>query len=190
MTPAASDDPGAPGFEGGESAQPDLGRAIGGALLEFAEDAVVLVDDRGLIRLWNQSAERPVGYRADEVAGRPVHELIALPEQRARAHKAFGRFGSGGQGPAIGRTVALQAIDREGRPVSIELSLSSLEVGGRWYGIGIARDIRERLRQEAEIRRARDWMERVLDAAGSRAGALVGALGAVDPGAHRERHRR
>jgi two-component system sensor kinase FixL len=49
------------------------------ALLDAAVDAVVMIDHRGIISVFNRSAERLFGYPADEVVGRNVSVLMPAP---------------------------------------------------------------------------------------------------------------
>jgi PAS domain S-box-containing protein len=46
------------------------------ALLERTADAAYSVTDAGEIRSWNAGAERLFGYRADEVLGRDINEVL------------------------------------------------------------------------------------------------------------------
>ncbi|MGZ8250396.1 PAS domain S-box protein, partial [Methylomagnum sp.] len=66
---------------------------------------------------------------------------------------AFGAFRASGQGAAIGRTLELPAIRKGGAVVTVELSLSAVQRGESWLGMGIARDIGERKRAEMQLRK-------------------------------------
>lgn len=39
-------------------------------------DGAMLVDDSGMVRMWNRAAERLLGFRADEVLGRPCRDVL------------------------------------------------------------------------------------------------------------------
>jgi PAS domain S-box-containing protein len=45
-------------------------------MLNQAQDAILVRDLGGGIRFWNRGAERLYGWRAEEVLGRPVSELL------------------------------------------------------------------------------------------------------------------
>ncbi len=45
-------------------------------VLEGSSDAVVATDERGRVVIWNRAAERLLGYRADEVLGRPCFDVL------------------------------------------------------------------------------------------------------------------
>jgi two-component system, LuxR family, sensor kinase FixL len=49
------------------------------ALLDAAVDAVVIIDHRGTISVFNRSAERLFGYRAEEVVGQNANVLMPAP---------------------------------------------------------------------------------------------------------------
>jgi signal transduction histidine kinase len=57
-------------------------------ILSTTLDAVVVADERELIRKYNASAERIFGYSAEEALGQDISDLI-IPEQYMRAHKAL-----------------------------------------------------------------------------------------------------
>ena len=46
-------------------------------VFERSNDAVVATDENGRIVIWNRAAERLLGYRADQVLGRPCSEVLA-----------------------------------------------------------------------------------------------------------------
>jgi PAS domain S-box-containing protein len=51
-------------------------RAQAARILSQVRDGVVLVDDQGVVRSWNQGAERITGISEEEVRGRPVSEAV------------------------------------------------------------------------------------------------------------------
>src|SRR5579864_876307 len=53
-------------------------------LLDAAPDPIVIVDERGLIRIVNQQTEKFFGYSRDELIGQPVEVL--LPERFRGVH--------------------------------------------------------------------------------------------------------
>ena len=55
------------------------------AVLAQAADGVFALDQAERVVFWNAAAERIIGYRADEVLGRPCYEIFGS-EQRAGCH--------------------------------------------------------------------------------------------------------
>lgn len=123
-----------------------------------AQDAIIMIDEDGLIRFWNAAAETIFGYPSDVVLGKDMHALCA-PERFHAAYRAgFEKFRSGGLGGAIGRTLELAAIRSSGEEFPIEISLSAVQQKGHWLAIGIVRDISERKRAE---RAAQTYLEQL-----------------------------
>jgi len=114
-------------------------------------DGIILIDDTGAITFWNEAAERIFGYKAEEVLGKNLHELLA-PERFLPAHREkFPIFAQTGKGMAVGKTVELAAKHKNGTEFPIELSLAALQVRGAWHAVGIVRDITERKKLESEL---------------------------------------
>lgn len=122
------------------------------AITNSLQDAILIMDGKGLISFWNPAAESIFGYKEEEILGRNLHHLLA-PERYHRVHdKAFKHFTKTGQGRAINRTLELEAVHRDGHEISIELSLSKYETIDQYHTIGIIRDITARKKSEEELR--------------------------------------
>jgi PAS domain S-box-containing protein len=124
------------------------------AITESAQDAILMMNPQGNISFWNPAAERIFGYTSKEAIGQNLHQLI-VPKRYQTAHQqAVPRFHKTGLGDLLGKTMELDALCRDGREISVELSLSALEFPDGWHSVGILRDITERKRVEkiTEIR--------------------------------------
>lgn len=122
-------------------------------ITEAAQDAIVMMEPAGRISFWNPAAEHIFGYTREEALGRELHPLLA-PERYHDAHyKAFPVFQRTGRGNAIGKTLGLQARRKDGVEIAVAVSLSSVQIRGQWYAVGILRDETERRAQEIELRR-------------------------------------
>ena len=113
------------------------------AILESANDAIISIDSRGRVVLWNSGAEQIFGYSAHEMDGEPVATVI--PERFREAHaEGIARVTGGGERHVIGQTVELAGLHRDGKEFPIELSLATWEADGERFYSGIIRDITER----------------------------------------------
>jgi len=119
-----------------------------------AQDAVIMMDERGGIAFWNDAAVRMFGYTATEAAGRNLHELIVPRCYHSLHHQGMKTFQSTGRGDAIGRLMELTALRKEGDEFPVELSLASVRLGERWHAVGIVRDITKRKQMEDNLLRA------------------------------------
>ena len=127
-----------------------------------AKDAIIMVDDKGCIIYWNPAAEHIFGYSADEVIGKELHLLIAPKKYRKAYQEGFKNFKGSGKGKIIGKTIELDAVRKNGEEFPIELSLSAIQVKGRWHAVGIARDITRRKKISDELKKYQENLEEIL----------------------------
>lgn len=108
-----------------------------------AKDGIITLD-KGLVTFWNPAAEEIFGYSAKEILGKDLHNYITPPELRDAAKKGFAHFLKTGQGPVLGKTLELDALKKDGKRITVELSVSSFSESGNLIAIGIVRDITAR----------------------------------------------
>jgi PAS domain S-box-containing protein len=125
-------------------------------LIEGSPDAIISTDKEGNVVLFNQGAENLLGYRPEEVSGRPVSVLYG-GEMRAND---VGRELRKRGGTVSGFESALQTKD--GRSIPVLISASALfDEEGREAGlVEFATDLRERKREEDALQKARDELEK------------------------------
>ncbi|MDP2193616.1 MAG: PAS domain S-box protein [Alphaproteobacteria bacterium] len=124
------------------------------SITRTAQDAILIMNDEGNITYWNESATHIFGYTKEETIGKALHPLLAPKRFHEAYHKGFSHFKKTGEGPAIGNTLELTAIKKDGTEFPIELSLSANTIEGKWEAIGIIRDITERKKAEELLRHA------------------------------------
>lgn len=113
-------------------------------IAECAKDAIIMMGPKGEISFWNPAAERIFGYARNEAIGKTLHSLLAPGRFRDAYQKGLSYFQKTGQGNALGKTLKLAAIRKNGEEFSIELSVNSVHLGGQWHAVGIVRDLSER----------------------------------------------
>ena len=122
------------------------------AITDSAQDAILMMDPEGKVTYWNPAAERILGYTGAEALGQNLHELIAPGRFHPAHHAALPAYLLTGQGAAVGKTLDLEACRKDGQEISVQLSLSAVQMNDGWHAVGIIRDITERKRAELEIR--------------------------------------
>jgi len=145
------------------------------AITDSAQDAILMMDQNGRISYWNPAAESIFGYTCDEAIGKNLHQLIAPQRYHEAHHAAFVRFQQTGQGDLINKTLELKACHKNGREISVELSLSSLHLQDCWHSVGIIRDITERKQAEEEKAKLEGQIQRAqkMESIGSLAGGIA-----------------
>src|SRR4051812_30413600 len=125
------------------------------ALLETAPDAMVIVDEAGLIQFVNVQTEVLFGYERSQLLGQPVEILI--PERFRGTHPTRrAGFVSSPKLRPMGSGLALSGRHKDGTDVAIEVSLSPLPTPNGVVVSAAIRDIRERRRMEAATKLASD----------------------------------
>ncbi|MGD9581247.1 MAG: PAS domain S-box protein [Vampirovibrionia bacterium] len=127
-----------------------------------ALDAIIMINDEGNITFWNDASTRILGYEKNEIFNQNVHKLIAPERFICEHNKAFELFKKTGKGSAIGKTLELCAIRKDGSEIPVELSLSSIQLNNKWHAVGILRDITSRKKLENALKTERNNLEKTV----------------------------
>jgi diguanylate cyclase (GGDEF)-like protein/PAS domain S-box-containing protein len=123
------------------------------AVLASSLDCVIAIDGNGRVLEFNPAAERTFGYRADEVVGRELAELIIPPAAREQYRHGVARGLATGDWRLLGRRTEFVAMRADGSEFLAELSLAlpqSTDNDGLVF-YGFVRDISERRRGEEQL---------------------------------------
>jgi len=123
-------------------------------ILAGASEAILVCDPEGALCFWNTGAERIFGYRAGEALGASLDLII--PERLRTRHWAGWETAmrSGLTRYGEGQLLAVPALHRDGRQLSIEFSIQLLPGAGQpvdWV-VAIVRDVTERYAREKALR--------------------------------------
>jgi len=121
------------------------------AVLHHAIDAIITIDENGLIESFNPAAEKIFGYGAGEAIGEGIGILMPQP-YLAEHERHIQQFIRGGDRTILGVAREIQGLRKDGTKFPLEIDISEMEVEGRYLFIAIARDITERKRLEERIR--------------------------------------
>ncbi len=120
------------------------------AIVESSDDAIIAETLDGTIVTWNRAAERLYGFTAEEVIGRSIS--ITVPSDRVPELKDYmGRVRSGERVDHL-ETIRLR---KDGTRLDVSITVSPIrDESGKIVGLSkSSRDITERRRFEAELRR-------------------------------------
>jgi len=120
--------------------------------IESVMDAIIAVDEKQNIILFNPSAERMFGLKAENVIGE--HLSMLLPERFRGTHHSYvhqfkkSEVGSRPMGPQLG-IVGLRA---DGTEFPIDSTISQTMINGQRQLTAVLRDVTEHRRAETELR--------------------------------------
>ena len=117
-------------------------------IINSAMDAVITVDDKQNIILFNSTAEKMFRCSADEVLGKPLDRFIPL-RFRSIHRKHIENFGETGITMRnMGAINPISGLRSDGEEFPIEASISQVDVGGQKLFTVILRDITEKKKAE------------------------------------------
>jgi PAS domain S-box-containing protein len=92
-----------------------------GAVLEDVEDAVVLLDDQGIIRTWNAAAVQILGWEPSEIIGRNARTLVPADREadRERIEREVERYG-------YIKKIETRALAKNGQSIPVSLTQTRL----------------------------------------------------------------
>jgi len=128
------------------------------AMLDSALDCIVTIDHEGRITEFNSAAERTFGYREDELLGRPMAEAIVPPALREQHRQGLARYLTTSEARLLGKRIEMTAMRADGAEFPVELTITRIPLAGPPSFTGYLRDVTERKRSEAELRRSNAYL--------------------------------
>jgi PAS domain S-box-containing protein len=122
-------------------------------ILATAADAYIAIDTSGRVTDWNAAAAATFGWSREEAVGRGLEDLI-IPPQHAAAHQAgITRYLQSGEAPILGRQLELEALNRAGTVIPVELTVWADHDDTVEGFHAFVRDITARKQAEEDLRR-------------------------------------
>ncbi|MEO6406370.1 MAG: PAS domain S-box protein [Ferruginibacter sp.] len=121
-------------------------------IISNAPDAVIVINEKSIITLWNPKTEKIFGWKSEEVLGLHLTDTI-IPIQYREAHReGMKRFLKTGEVRILNKTLELTALNKEGKEFPISLTISQATQQGNKLFIAFLRDITlEKQNKEALI---------------------------------------
>ena len=147
------------------------------SILETIPDAMVVIDEAGLVRSFSPTAERLFGWRAGEVVGRNVAMLMPSP-YREQHDGYLQRYYSTGERRIIGIGRIVVGERKDGSTFPMELAVGEMQGAGGRFFTGFVRDLTERQQTETRLQELQSELVHIsrLTALGEMASALAHEL--------------
>lgn len=147
------------------------------SILETVPDAMIVIDEYGVMRSFSVAAERLFGLRADEAVGRNVSTLMPSP-YREQHDGYLLRYMQTGERRIIGIGRVVVGARKDGSTFPMELAVGEMETAGKRLFTGFVRDLTEHQSTERRVQDLQSELVHVsrLTALGEMASALAHEL--------------
>ena len=123
------------------------------SILDTVPEAMIVIDESGLVTSFSTAAAQLFGYGQDEVVGRNVKML--MPEPYRQEHDDYlGRYLSTGEARIIGYGRIVKGLTKDGAIFPMELAVGEARSNGRRIFTGFIRDLTGRQKMEDELRQS------------------------------------
>jgi PAS domain S-box-containing protein len=130
------------------------------SLLEHARESIIATDNQYRINAWNRAAEELYGWRAEEVVGRSIYEIIPLDNTPEQRESIFRQLNERGHYRAV-----MTQYTRDGRRIEIESNGILLhDDQGQPIGFtAINRDVTAQRALEQRLQQSRQELSDLID---------------------------
>jgi two-component system, LuxR family, sensor kinase FixL len=147
------------------------------SILDTVPDAMVVIDERGIVQSFSSAAERLFGYAAAEIVGTNVKRLMPSP-YRENHDGYLERYLRTGQRRIIGIGRVVVGERKDGSTFPMELAVGEMRSSNQRFFTGFIRDLTERQQTEARLQELQSELVHIsrLTAMGEMASALAHEL--------------
>lgn len=131
-----------------------------GSVLEWAPDAIVVIDEQGQIVFTNRQMLLLFGHAKQTLLGAGVEMLLPLRFRDSHRQHRQRYAAGGGRVRPMGTGMELYGLRADGTEFLIEISLSPIHEGGRLLVAAAIRDVSARLAAEKQLDDARTAADR------------------------------
>jgi len=123
------------------------------SILDTVPEAMIVIDEAGIVTSFSAAAAQLFGYDADEVIGRNVRMLMPAP-YREEHDGYIRRYLETGEARIIGYGRVVKGQTKDGAVFPLELAVGEARANGQRIFTGFIRDLTARQKMEAELRQS------------------------------------
>jgi two-component system sensor kinase FixL len=147
------------------------------SILDTVPDAMIVIDETGIMQSFSAAAERLSGHSAEDAIGRNVSMLMPSP-YREQHDGYLRRYLETGERRIIGIGRVVVGERKDGSTYPMELAVGEMSSGGKRFFTGFIRDLSERQQTESRLQELQSELVHIsrLTAMGEMASALAHEL--------------
>jgi two-component system sensor kinase FixL len=147
------------------------------SILDTVPEAMIVIDEHGVMQSFSSAAERLFGYRAGDVIGQNVKILMPAP-YRENHDGYMQRYKTTGEPRIIGIGRVVVGQRKDGSTFPMELAVGEMKSGEQRFFTGFVRDLTERQKTEARLQELQSELVHIsrLTALGEMASTLAHEL--------------
>jgi PAS domain S-box-containing protein len=116
-------------------------------IINSAFDAIITINERGVIETFNPAAVSLFGYQEEDVIGQKVNILMDSPEGEYNDSRSWG-FIESGLSEFVGEPGKVKAVTSDGEKIDIEICIGAKQVEGCWLYTAICRQYGRDIKQK------------------------------------------
>ncbi|MBU1671768.1 MAG: HAMP domain-containing histidine kinase [Actinobacteria bacterium] len=128
-------------------------------IADAVSEAIIMIDQSGIITFWNPAADKIFGYTREEVLGTDVLRLVARLEDAGVFMNRLNGLVETDIPPIPDQIERIDAVRKDGAEIALDLSASGISDEDGWNLILVIRDVTEQHSREEEIRRVSQELE-------------------------------
>src|SRR4051812_29983134 len=147
------------------------------SILDTVPDAMIVIDEHGIMQFFSSAAERQFGYSEPEAIGRNISQLMPEPD-RSRHDGYLARYLKTGERRIIGIGRIVTGMRKDGTTFPMHLTIGEMQSAGQPFFTGFVRDLTEQQQTQARLQELQSELVHVsrLSAMGEMASALAHEL--------------
>jgi two-component system sensor kinase FixL len=147
------------------------------SILDTVPDAMIVIDEHGVMQYFSTAAVRQFGYAESDVIGKNISELMPEPD-RSRHDGYLARYLKTGERRIVGIGRIVTGMRKDGTTFPMHLTVGEMQSGGRPYFTGFVRDLTDQQQTQARLQELQSELVHVsrLSAMGEMASALAHEL--------------
>jgi two-component system sensor kinase FixL len=147
------------------------------SILDTVPDAMIVIDEHGIMQFFSSAAKRQFGYSEAEAIGNNISALMPEPD-RGRHDGYLARYLRTGERRIIGIGRIVTGMRKDGTTFPMHPTIGEMQSGGRPYFTGFVRDLTEHQHTQARLHELQSELVHVsrLSAMGEMASVLAHEL--------------